>query len=129
MPMPGLVKTFVMNVAACALCVAMGASAYGAEGAPTGAWRTTNNCFMAAFLLDETGHAEAVYVSGERDTSAVWTWDGSTLRITSMTFPLDRFAGRVTNERLEADYVWHDLEKDQLNRQACVFERFSDGSV
>jgi len=107
----------------------MGASAYGAEGAPTGAWRTTNNCFMAAFLLDETGHAEAVYVSGERDTSAVWTWDGSTLRITSMTFPLDRFAGRVTNERLEADYVWHDLEKDQLNRQACVFERFSDGSV
>jgi hypothetical protein len=38
---------------------------------------------------------------------------------------LDRFTGRLANNRLEADYVWHDLDKDQLNRQACVFERFT----
>jgi len=24
---------------------------------------------------------------------------------------------------VEADYVWHDLDRDQLNRQSCVFER------
>ena len=44
-------------------------------------------------------------------------------RITSATFPLDRFTGHLTNDRVEADYVWHDLDRDQLNSQACVFER------
>ena len=127
--MPSLVKTLINVVACGAFVVTIGASAYGAEGAPTGAWRTTNNCFLAAFLLNDTGQAEAVYLSGERDPNLVWTWDGSTLRITSMTFPLDRFAGHLANERLEVDYVWHDLDKGQLNRQACTFERFSDGSV
>jgi hypothetical protein len=64
-------------------------------------------------------------LSGERDDNAVWTLDGGTLRITSATFPLDRFAGHLTNDRIEADYVWHDLAKDQLNSQTCVFERFA----
>ena len=80
--MARVVKTF-LTTAVCAACVAGIGAAYGAEGAPSGAWRTTNNCFLAAFLLDETGQAEAVYVTGERDPNLVWTWDGTTLRITS----------------------------------------------
>ena len=44
---------------------------------------------------------------------------------TSRSFDLDNFTGRLTNDHIEADYVWHDLDKDQLNRQACVFERFT----
>jgi hypothetical protein len=90
-----------------------------------GAWRATNECFLAAFVLIEDGRAQSAYLSGERDDNAVWTWDGSTLRITSATFPLDRFTGHLTNDRVEADYVWHDLERDQLNSQTCVFERFA----
>ena len=90
-----------------------------------GAWRATNECFLAAFVLIEGGRAQAVYLSGERDENAVWTWDGSELRITSATFPLDRFTGHLTNDRVEADYVWHDLERDKLNSQTCVFERFA----
>ena len=88
-----------------------------------GAWRTTNECFLTAFVLIDGGRAQSAYLSGERDENAAWTWDGSTLRITSATFPLDRFSGRLTNDRVEADYVWHDLEKDQLHSQTCVFER------
>jgi hypothetical protein len=90
-----------------------------------GVWRATNECFLAAFLLAEGGRVQAAYLSGERDDNAAWTWNGSTLRITSPTFPLDSFTGRLTNDRLEADYVWHDLQKDELNRQTCVFERFT----
>jgi len=90
-----------------------------------GGWRATNPCFIVAFVLMEGGRAQASYVSGERDDNAVWTWDGSTLRITSATFPLDRFTGHLTNDRVEADYVWHDLERDQLHWQTCVFERFA----
>jgi hypothetical protein len=90
-----------------------------------GAWRATNQCFLAAFVLMEGGRTQASYVSGERDDNAVWTWDGSTLRITSAIFPLDRFTGHLTNDRVEADYVWHDLERDRLNAQTCVFERIT----
>jgi hypothetical protein len=90
-----------------------------------GAWRATNQCFLAAFILMEGGRTQAAYLSGERDDNAVWTWDGSTLRITSATFPLDRFTGHLTNDRVEADYVWHDLERDRLNAQTCVFERIA----
>ena len=90
-----------------------------------GAWRATKPCFLVAFILMEGGRAQATYVSGERDDNAAWTWDGSTLRITSATFPLDRFTGHLTNDRVEADYVWHDLERDQLHGQTCVFERFA----
>ena len=100
-------------------------AAYGAQGAPVGAWRATNECFLAAFVLTEDGRAQAAYLTGERDDNAAWTWDGSTLTIMSPTFDLDRFTGRLTNDHLEADYVWHDLDRDQLNRQACVFERFT----
>jgi hypothetical protein len=100
-------------------------AAEAAQGAPIGAWRTTNGCFLVAFLLTEGGRAQAAYMTGEQEANAAWTWDGSTLKITSPTFDLDSFAGRLTNDRLEADYVWHDLDKDQLNRQACVFERFT----
>jgi hypothetical protein len=90
-----------------------------------GAWRATNECFLAAFLLAEGGRVQAAYLSGERDDNAAWTWDGSTLRITSRTFPLDSFTGHLMNDRVEADYVWHDLQKDELHRQACVFEKFN----
>jgi hypothetical protein len=88
-----------------------------------GAWHTTNGCFLAAFVLIDGGRAQSAYLSGERDDNAAWTWDGATLQITSATFPLDRFSGHLTNDRIEVDYVWHDLEKDQLHSQACVFER------
>ena len=57
--------------------------------------------------------------------NAAWTWDGSMLKITSRSFDLDTFTARLANYHIEADYVWHDLDKDQLNRQACVFERFT----
>ena len=89
------------------------------------AWRATNECFLAAFILTGNGRAQAVYLSGERDDNAAWTLEGGTLRITSQTFPLDRFTGHLTNDRVEADYVWHDLEKDKLNRQTCIFGRFT----
>ena len=100
------------------------APATGAPGAPIGAWRTTNGCFLIAFLLTESGRAQTAYMTGEQEDNAAWTWDGSTLKITSKSFDLDTFVGRLANDQLEADYVWHDLDKDQLNRQACVFERF-----
>jgi hypothetical protein len=125
--MVGFVKTLVMSLIACVLYVSsITPAAYAAEGAPLGAWRTTNECFLAAFVLTEDGRAHAVYMTGERDEEAAWTWDGSTLTIISKTFDLDRFTGRLANNRLEADYVWHDLDRDQLNRQACVFERFAN---
>jgi hypothetical protein len=90
-----------------------------------GAWRATNRCFLAAFTLIGNGRAQAVYLSGERDDNAAWTLDEGTLRITSQAFPLDRFAGQLINDRVEADYVWHDLQKDELNRQTSIFERFT----
>jgi hypothetical protein len=94
-----------------------------------GAWRATNGCFLAAFVLSENGRALAVYLSGERDDNAAWAFDGGMLRITSQVFPLDRFTGRLIDDRLEADYVWHDLQKDELNRQTCIFERFTPGGA
>jgi hypothetical protein len=92
---------------------------------PIGAWRAANECFLAAFTLTGNGRAQVRYVSGERDDNAAWTSDGGTLTITSQAFPLDRFSGHLTNDRIEADYVWHDLAKDELNRQTCIFERFT----
>ena len=88
-----------------------------------GAWRTTNGCFLSAFILTGNGRAQAMYLSGERDDTAAWTLDDGTLRITSQAFPLDHFIGQLINDRVEADYVWHDLAKDELNRQTCIFER------
>jgi hypothetical protein len=90
-----------------------------------GAWRATNECFLAAFILTGSGRTQASYLSGERDDNASWTLDGDTLTIASQVFPLDRFTGHLTNDRIEADYVWHDLAKDKLNQQACIFERFT----
>src|SRR5215471_17405054 len=121
-PVPRLVKAVVKIVAASA-CVAASVSP-AAERAPTGAWRTTNDCFLAGFVLNDDGTVQAAYLSGERDVTAKWTWDGTTLIINSMTFPLDKFSGHLAGERLEADYVWHDLDNDKLNSQSCVFERF-----
>ena len=93
--------------------------------APIGAWQTTNGCFLAAFLVAEGGHAEALYQSGEEDNKAAWTWDGRTLSIASKTFPLDQFSGQLTDGKMKADYVWHDLDQDKLNRQACEFDYFT----
>lgn len=90
-----------------------------------GGWRATNECFLAAFILAEGGRVQTAYLSGEHDDNAAWTWDGSTLRIRSPVFPLDLFTGRLTDDHLEVDYVWHNLDKDELNRQSCVFERFT----
>ena len=88
-----------------------------------GAWWATNECFLGAFLLTEGGRVQAVYLSGERDDNAAWTWDGSILTITSSTFPLDRFTGHLASDHVEADYVWHDLAKDELNQQTCAVVR------
>jgi len=88
-----------------------------------GPWRATNECFLGAFILTENGRAQAAYVSGERDDNATWSVDGGTLSITSKAFPLGRFSGHLTNDRVEADYVWHNLATDELNRQTCTFER------
>jgi len=121
--MLGLVRTLVMSLAACGAAAAVTPAAYGAEGAPLGFWRTTNQCFLALFVLTENGRAQAAYESGEQEANAAWTWDGMTLTITSPMFPEDKFTGRLADDHVEADYVWHDLDRDQLNRQACVFER------
>jgi hypothetical protein len=118
--MPGLVKTLTASFA----CALTGVAAlYAAEGAPLGFWRATNDCFLEVFLLGENGHAQAAYRSGEQEANGMWTWDGTTLKITSPMFPEDEFTGHLANDRVEADYVWHDLDRDQLNRQSCVFER------
>lgn len=112
------------TLAMCATAIsAIAAVAYAAEGAPLGAWRTTNQCFLAIFVLTEDGHAQAAYLSGEREENATWTWDGNTLTITSPMFPLDQFTGQVTSDGVDADYTWHDLDRDQLNTQMCRFER------
>lgn len=122
--MPGLVRTLVMGLAACgAGAAAIASAAYGAESAPIGFWRTTNQCFLAVFVLAENGRAQAAYESGEQEANAAWTWDGTTLMITSPMFPKDTFTGHVADDHVEADYVWHDMDKDQLNEQNCVFER------
>ena len=115
-------KTLLVTVACCA-CVHAAAAVRAAQSAPAGAWRTTNECFLAVFILADGGRAAAAYLSGERDENATWTWDGDALRITSTKFPLDRFTGRFADERVEADYVWHDFDRDVLNRQSCLFER------
>jgi hypothetical protein len=99
--------------------------AVGAADPPLGAWRSTNQCFLAAFLLAEDGRAQAIYLSGERDDDASWSWDGAMLKIVSRKFPLDGFDGRTADDRIEADYVWHELETDQYHREPCVFERVS----
>jgi hypothetical protein len=118
--MRSLVRTF-LGLAACTATAA--SAAYGADGAPVGFWRTTNQCFLAVFVLTENGRAQTAYDSGEQEVNAAWTWDGTTLTITSPMFPKDQFTGHMADDHVEADYVWHDMDKDQLNRQACVFER------
>lgn len=118
--MSGLVRTFL---GACACAIAIASAAYGADNAPVGFWRTTNQCFLVVFVLAEDGHAQTAYNSGEQETNAAWTWDGATLSITSPLFPEDKFTAHVADDHVQAEYVWHDLDKDQLNQQACVFER------
>jgi hypothetical protein len=119
------IRTIVAYTVLCGAIAAAPAPSYAAQAAPTGDWRTTNECFLLAFRLTAGGRAQAIYRTGEQDGEAVWSWDGMTLKITSKSFNLDRFDGRLAGERLEADYVWHDFDKDELTRQACVFERFN----
>ncbi len=123
------VKNLAAILGVCGICAAAvipaASAAPAADGAPLGAWRTTNNCFLIAFYLTGDGRAQAAYMTGEEDTNAVWTWDGSTLTISSKMFDLDNFSGRLANDSIEADYVWHDLDNNKLNRQACTFERFT----
>ncbi len=110
---------------ACGLASTAAFAADSEPGAPIGAWRASNRCFLAAFVLREGGRAEAAYLSGEEDNNAAWTWEAGTLKITSMVFTLDSFSARLADNHLQADYVWHDLDKDQLNKEPCVFERFA----
>jgi len=118
--MSRLIWTLVGGVGAAAIA----STAIGADPAPIGFWRATNDCFLALLVITEGGHAQAAYLSGEREENAAWAWDGSTLKVTSPMFPEDEFTAHVaSDDRVEADYVWHDLERDQLNRQSCVFER------
>jgi hypothetical protein len=113
----------LIGLAASVACAAPIVSpARGADGAPVGFWRATNDCFLAVFLIGANGHAQTAYQSGEQDETGAWTWDGTTLKITSPMFPQDQFTAHVASDRVEAEYVWHDLERDQLNRQSCVFE-------
>lgn len=100
-----------------------GLPAQAAENPPLGAWQTTNQCFLIGFLLGADGKALAAYMTGEHDDAAMWTWDGSTLIITSRVFDLDKFTGRMVNGLIEADYVWHNNDTNQLNSQSCAFER------
>ena len=112
------------KVLAVLFCVSV-LSAHAADTAPIGAWRTTSGCFLLAFILTDGGRAQAVYMTGEEDENAAWTWDGTTLKITSKMFDLDTFSGRVILDHIQADYVWHDLDNDKLNRQTCEFEKFT----
>jgi hypothetical protein len=98
-----------------------------AAEAPVGAWEAKDDCFLAAFVVLPGGHARMLYRSGESDEDAAWTWDGAALRITSKVFPLDRFTARLKGTQVEADYTWHELKKDELHPQACVFEKFAAG--
>lgn len=103
--------------------VALATGGYAAEVPPLGFWRTTNQCFLEVFVLTEGGHAQTAYETGEQETNAAWTWDGTTLTITSPMFPEDKFTARIADDHVEANYVWHDLDRDLLNEQACTFER------
>jgi len=111
-------------VAACIAFLTFSAPpAHAAQNPPLGAWQTTNQCFLVGFLLNQDGHAFAAYMTGEHDDAAMWTWDGNTLTITSRVFDLDKFTGRIVNGGIEADYVWHNNDTNQLNSQSCAFER------
>ena len=79
--MPRLAGIFAIGL------VALATGGYAAEGPPVGFWRATSDCFLAVFLLAENGHAQAAYQSGEQEPNGMWTWDGTTLKITSPMFP------------------------------------------
>lgn len=123
--MRDFVRLCALALAMCGAAAPSVSAADAALDAPLGAWRTTNDCFLAIFILSEGGRTLTAYRSGEKDDKATWSWNGATLSIVSPTFDKDSFAGRLVGERLEADYVWHDLDKDELHTQACAFERFS----
>ena len=123
--MRDFMRRCALVIAACSIAATNVLAADVTPDPPLGAWRTTNDCFLAAFILSDGGRTLAAYMSGEKDDKAGWSWDGATLTITSPTFDKDSFSGRLVGERLEADYVWHDLDKDELHKQACAFERFS----
>ena len=126
MPVSRFVNMLVLIFALCSASVAAFIpAAHATEAGPIGAWRTTNGCFLSAFLLSAGGGAQAAYLSGERDDYAAWDWDGVTLEIISEDFPLDSFSGRVTGDQMEADYVWHDFDTDEFNSQSCIFEKFA----
>jgi hypothetical protein len=124
MPMAVLKKYFTALVlACCAFVVALSLGANAAEEPPLGAWRTTNQCFLALFYVSEDGSVQAAYLSGEHEDDATWSWDGMDLSITSPTFTQDSFTAHIADDGLEADYVWHDLEKDELHSEHCLFEK------
>lgn len=104
------------------------AAAPARDPALVGPWRATNDCFLSAFNLLADGHVETVYLNGERDGRAHWDSEDDTLTITSDLFPQDSFEGEVTGDNIEADYVWHDIDRDEYNPQECSFQRFIPGA-
>ena len=97
-------------------------------GPPLGPWRTTNDCFLSAFNVLADGHVETVYLNGERDGRAHWSFEDGTLTISSGLFPEDSFEGVVMGDIIEAEFVWHDFDRDELNPQQCIFRRFIPGA-
>ena len=93
-----------------------------------GPWRATNDCFLSAFNVLADGHVETVYLNGERDGRAHWTFEEGMLTIASGLFAEDSFEGVVMGNVIEAEFVWHDLDRDELNPQQCRFERFIPGA-
>jgi len=104
-PMLSLVKTRVVILVACIAGVsAVAAAAYAAEGTPLGAWRRANDCFLAAFILTTAATPRPPICPAARG-HASWTWDGSTLKITRRPSTW-QFHRALTNDHVEADYVW-----------------------
>src|SRR6185436_553532 len=63
LPMPRLVKWVRVILVADGTCAAaLFPAANAAEGAPTGAWRAANDCFLAGFVLNTDGSVQAAYL-------------------------------------------------------------------
>jgi len=103
-------------------------TAVAAESSPVGAWRAAGDCFLSAFNLRPDGRAETRYLSGERDDNARWTYEGGILAITSEVFRADTFEGGISGDRIDAEFTWHDVDRDELFPQDCAFDRFIPGA-
>jgi hypothetical protein len=123
-----------LPIAFCAYFIAPAQDANTAEDvprgdAPLGAWRTTNECFLALIYVSADGSAQAAYLSGEHEDDAAWSWDGTTLTIIAPTFPQDSFTAQLADGGLAADYVWHELDTDMFHTETCLFEKVTESEI